>query len=302
MAQQVSNNYVRIIADSIHPDGESRFTTFEFNIPKYLLAQLNTHRQLVKSAASSRAIPISKFIKQVHSNPVTPYWTTAKKGMQGEYLEPNSYKYLLASFLWSGFSKLSIFGAYLLDKLGIHKQNTNRLLEPFTRVKVLVSGTEWDNFFHLRCDKKTVQPEFSEIANQARELYLNHIPKKLNYGDWHIPYPNNMEGTENFTIEEKLLVYSARCARLSYATHDSVYSVDKDLELGRSLVELFHMSPLEHIAQVTRRAYLEGGTCSISLPAKLKNFLSWHDSKLVWTRQYSGFYTFRSQLEDKDVG
>jgi len=297
MVQQ-ANNRVKIIADTLHPDGYARFTTFEFDMPKSYLAQLNTHRSLVKSSESSRAVPIYKFIKKVQQDLVIPHWTTAKKGMQGNKLDSSTIKYYLASLLWSGFSKLSMLGAYLLDKLGIHKQNANRLLEPFSRVKVLVSGTEWDNFFMLRCDE-AAQPEFSNIANEARFLYKNSQPIQLNYGDWHIPYPNNMEGGINLTIEEKLLVYSARCARLSYATHENVYSLEKDLELGKRLVLDKHFSPLEHIAQVVRRSYLEGSSTNITIPSKLQKFLSWsQENKLVWTRQYSGFYTYRSQLED----
>ncbi len=40
-----------------------------------------------------------------------------------------------------------------LIKLGVHKQNANRLLAPFAYTTCIISGTEWDNFFELRCPK-----------------------------------------------------------------------------------------------------------------------------------------------------
>ena len=39
----------------------------------------------------------------------------------------------------------------------IHKQIANRLLEPFTTIKVIVSATEWDNFFSLRISPQAQQ-------------------------------------------------------------------------------------------------------------------------------------------------
>lgn len=47
----------KILADSMSPDGV-RLTTVEITFPRIILAELNTHRMLSKSSASSRAIPL----------------------------------------------------------------------------------------------------------------------------------------------------------------------------------------------------------------------------------------------------
>jgi len=72
---------LKILLDSRAPSG-ARLTTFEVRIPKFLLAQLNTHRSLSKSAASSRAIPINRTLEAVENDPFVPtYWGKNKKGM-----------------------------------------------------------------------------------------------------------------------------------------------------------------------------------------------------------------------------
>ena len=47
----------KVIADSVCPKGV-RMTTMEIEYPRFILAELNTHRMLSKNSASSRAIPV----------------------------------------------------------------------------------------------------------------------------------------------------------------------------------------------------------------------------------------------------
>ena len=53
-----------IIADSINVCG-NRLTTFILEYPRFIHAEVMTHRVFSKNAASSRAIPIEKMIQQV---------------------------------------------------------------------------------------------------------------------------------------------------------------------------------------------------------------------------------------------
>ena len=48
-----------IVADSINPTGDG-LTTYLLTFPKFILAELNTHRVFSKNSASSRAIPFEK--------------------------------------------------------------------------------------------------------------------------------------------------------------------------------------------------------------------------------------------------
>src|SRR4051812_11787989 len=73
-----------IIADSLNPSG-SRLTTFILEYPRFVHAELMTHRMFSKNAASSRAIPIEKMIQQVIDNPAMPvWWGKNQSGMQAK--------------------------------------------------------------------------------------------------------------------------------------------------------------------------------------------------------------------------
>ena len=73
----------KIVADSINIQGD-RLTTLEVVMPRYILAEFNTHSMLSKNSASSRAIPFNKMVKAVQENPFVPYaWQKDHKGMQG---------------------------------------------------------------------------------------------------------------------------------------------------------------------------------------------------------------------------
>jgi thymidylate synthase ThyX len=175
----------KIVADSICPKGH-RLTTLEVVMPRYILAEFNTHRMLSKNSASSRAIPFNKMVKNIQENPFIPYaWQKDHKGMQGtEYLtEHEDIK--SAEEEWLKARNLAIQQAYHLNQnIGITKQLANRLLEPFMYHKVLVSGTEWENFFNLRCPSYEWEYEEGTIKAKSKEEFLNMFLKR---------YPTNGE-------------------------------------------------------------------------------------------------------------
>lgn len=139
----------KIVADSISPKG-NRLTTLEVVMPRYILAELNTHRMLSKNSASSRAIPFNKMVKAVQDNTFIPYaWQKDHKGMQGTEYLTNGIG--LAKAIWLSARDSAIKEAKMLNHSQVTKQLANRLLEPFMYHKVLVSGTEFENFFNLRC-------------------------------------------------------------------------------------------------------------------------------------------------------
>jgi hypothetical protein len=57
-----------IIADSIDYRG-NRITTMLLTFPRFILAELNTHRMFSRNSASSRAIPFEKMVKMVEEDP-----------------------------------------------------------------------------------------------------------------------------------------------------------------------------------------------------------------------------------------
>lgn len=267
---------VEILADSLNVETGDRLTTFLIHkMPKCLLAELNTHRMFSRNAASSRAIPVKKVIEQVQKDPFIPHWTLNQKGMQGVEEVPAETHYA-AELRWLGFRDDAIREAdYMSSVLGLAKQNINRILEPWMHVPVLVTATDWDNFWELRCHP-AAQPEFRAIAVQMREAYSDSLPVELTPGLWHIPFI--AQGEIGKAIDDKPFLYylkiaTARAARVSYTTHDGEFNYAKDFDLHDRLLIEKHLSPFEHSAK--------------ALPVKAR------------CRNFSGFMSYRAHLEDR---
>jgi thymidylate synthase ThyX len=134
--------------------------------------------------------------------------------------------------------------------LNIHKQTINRYLEPFMWHTVVVTATEWGNFFALRIHGDA-QPEIALPTELIRDAMEASKPTLLSYGEWHLPFVQEDEKhlITSDTIEDWKYVSSGRCARVSYETHDGQRDIAKDIELSRDrLLPHGHMSPFEHVA------------------------------------------------------
>ncbi len=129
---------------------------------------------------------------------------------------------------------------------GVHKQIANRLLEPFLWHTVIVTATEWSNFFAQRCDKDA-QPEIQTIAYIMRALLAKSEPVRVEAGDYHLPLIQDDE-RETCTLDLLIKLSVARCARVSYLTHDGKRDHAADCALYDRLREGMHMSPFEHVA------------------------------------------------------
>jgi thymidylate synthase ThyX len=237
----------KVICDSINESG-NRLTTLEIVMHRFVLAEFNTHRIFSRNSASSRAIPIEKQIKKVLEDPAIPvYWGKNQKGMQAEE-ELTEDQQKLAMFEWLLARDNAVDFAYHLLNIGVHKQITNRLLELFMWHTAIVSATEWDNFFKQRCSP-LAQPEIQAVAYAIRDAINGNIPKELKYGDWHLPYIK-FEEIDKYSLEIFKKMSVARCARVSYLTHDGVRDVYKDVEMYERLTTANppHASPFEHVA------------------------------------------------------
>lgn len=131
----------------------------------------------------------------------------------------------------------------------LHKQTVNRLLETFMWHTVIVTATEWDNFWALRVSP-LAQPEINRAAELMLEAYNTSTPVELSSEEWHLPLiqPDELEWAAA-NPEEARLVSAGRCARVSYLTHDGVRNRSEDIKMCRSLMTNGHMSPLEHVGR-----------------------------------------------------
>lgn len=239
-----------VIEDSVNEYGV-RLTTVEFNIHRYILPELNTHRVFSRSAASSRAIPVEKQIERAVNDPALPvHWGQNKPGMSADE-ELSDDDIFEARRIWLEHLDVTVDAVRKLSKLGLHKQVTNRLLEPFLWQKVIVTSSEWSNFFKLRTSiygGNTAQPEFAVAADAAFEAINISHPKEFKREDqYHLPYVTKQE-RETLTLWEQIIVSVARCARVSYLNHENKIEFEKDVKLFLSLLENKHMSPFEHVA------------------------------------------------------
>lgn len=245
----------KILCDSINPAG-CRLTTFEVQYPRMVHSELMTHRMFSRNAASSRAIPVEKMIAAVERDPAGPiWWGKNQPGMQAreELVGPER---VWAEAVWLEARDHAVRQAKWLHHVGAHKQIVNRLLEPWMWITVLISATDYGNFFHLRCHEDA-QPEIRHIAEWMQRLYRDSVPEPRAAGEWHLPlvgFPMD----ESLTQEDRIKVCVGRCARVSYLTHTGERDVRADLDLHDRLMAAGHWSPFEHAAAALSGPWLSG--------------------------------------------
>lgn len=263
----------KVIADSISPR-DDRLTTFEVTFPRIVLAEFNTHRMFSRNSASSRAIPVEKQLGRVMDDPFIPeYWGKNQAGMQATE-ELSDSEQTEARGLWLRQRDIAVIGACAMiggidalkdddlktriatlnDQYGspeplsapLHKQLANRTLEPYMWHTVIVTATDWDNFYALRANPDA-QPEIRRPAEMMQEAHLVSVPDNLDYSEWHLPLilPDELDLPKDVLIKISI----GRCARVSYLTHFGVREIEKDVELHDSLLVSGHMSPFEHVAR-----------------------------------------------------
>lgn len=235
-----------IVADSISLQGH-RITTFALYYPFNVHAQLMTHRVFSRNAASSRAIPSRKIIENVRRDPAEPsHWGANQKGMQA-YDELTGWRLSWCKFWWRAARNFELLAVRALTWGGLHKQQANRRLQCDNHITVIVTATDWDNFFRLRCADDT-QHEMQQLATMMLAKYRGNIPMVIEAGDWHLPFVSNEEWKEH-PIDLLKKASAARCARVSYLTHDRRNPlITDDVALHDRLLLSGHMSPFEHQA------------------------------------------------------
>lgn len=246
-----------ILLDSSAHAGAARLTTFKLVYPRFIHAEMLTHRIFSRNTSSSRAIPYSKLRQQVLDTPAMPlFWGKNKKGMVAE--EAMTEEAVEASKqAWLRARDAAVENADVLSEQGLHKQHVNRLLEPFLWVTVICSGTTFDNFFRLR-RAPDAQPEIRQIADLMFEAYATSRPKGLLAGEWHMPFVTKEERS-NLALDVCRQVSVARCARVSYLNFEGTRDLAADQELYTRLAKSGHWSPFEHVAQVTQARWVKSG-------------------------------------------
>lgn len=285
---------VKVVAHSISEQGYEIFT-LQLRYWRAMHAEFMTHRVFSRNSSSSRAIPVKKMLQQVWHDPAGPcFWGSHKAGMQAGK-ELTCWRLRTAKLVWKWAGRVACFWAWVFIKIGLHKQVANRILEPWQYISVVVSATDWSNFFSLR-SHAAAQPEIHELSNAMQAAMKDSKPTLVQKGGWHVPYVDYDAGvlrhewavpsqhTDSkvnlFTPLDKALRLSvARCARTSYNRHDGTPApVLEDFALHDRMVSDMppHRSPTEHQATP-----LEDGS-------RNKNFLGW--------KQYRAFIEANEEI------
>lgn len=266
----------KIIADSIN--GKSpRITTFELRYPRFIHAEFMTHRMFSRNASSSRAIPVERQIQSIIEDTAMPvHWGMNQSGMQADRESDalidlsripvsDSYGHVTAEQAWMAARDRAIEIAEGFVAAGYHKQVVNRILEPFSHIKVVVTATNYENFFHLR-SHKDAQPEIKVLSDLMHEAYTASEPRYLYDNDWHLPYVIDDE-LGSFDIGDLIKFSVARCARVSYDNHDGTTANHaNDIKLYDRLVGSvpLHASPAEHQAKADSIISAGGGGVDVA--------------------------------------
>lgn len=265
----------KIVLDSVSPLGY-RLTTMEITYPKFIHNEIMTHRAKSRNTASSRAIPVSVTIKQIIDDPVLPEWYgKAQPGMQAQKeLDPDKKE--AARLIILSMRDYCIEGVQALEALGLHKQHANRYIEPWMWITAIISATEWENFFALRCHPDA-QPELQKIAYMMQELYNNNTPViRLN----HLPLVDENDlgilMHNNYHLHELRKISTGRCARVSYLTHDGKRDPQADIDLHDRLSVSGHWSPFEHVATAQNE------------PKQSGNFYGWNQYRKQFLDENKG--------------
>ena len=239
-----------VVARSTSPYTGTITTTLELVYPRYIHQELLTHRVVSRNASSSRATPVAAVIKEVREHPC--FFDEVRKNQKGmvggELLSPEENARFHVE--WDALANhVANVAEKWATEYGIAKQTVNRVLEPFSYIRTLVTATEWDNFFKLRL-AEDAQPEIRNLALAMKDSmdYADKIGfSKVSTS--HIPY--------SYLFSEKgddLVIRSvAACARVSIMRGDGKQTtIEEDRAFVKRLKDSGHMSPFEHVAKAAK--------------------------------------------------
>jgi len=255
----------KVVADSIYRD--TRLITLEIELHRFILPEANTHKALSRNYQSSRAIPILRQLEQIANDPAMPvYYGKDKAGMiAGEELEGRDLE--LVKMIILGMRDACLNGVKQLHKLGLHKQVSNRYVEPWMWTKGVITATHEHFIAMFRLRRHfAAQPEIKALFDVIYEAIESSIPRKLVAGDWHLPYCSDEDGSlvEDFELEDKIKISASCVAQVSYRKLDNsilkamtVYDMLNLPVEGVYPEDPPHFSPTEHIAKA--------GDCEIEM-------------------------------------
>lgn len=310
--------------------------SYELIYPRMVHAELLTHGMLVRNAASSRAIPFAKMAAQLTARPVR--FGQANPGMQDKGTEydklvegrsvdlgpqwehANPVEALESYEAWEKAKEDAIFWSKAFYDAGYHKQVYNRITEPYQMIKVVLSGTELENYFWLR-NHGAADPTLEELARCMHEAREQSSPQLLYAGEYHLPYIHTVrtplvDGTpkllyfadsgsmDSLDLQDAIKMSCARTAAVSFRNED--YTLEKCLEVYERLIgdDRKHASAFQHQATPIQPAkeapYYQLNFSALNDPAFPESWepgVSHADRNgQLWSAQFRGWVMYRKLI------
>lgn len=309
-----------VIQHSRHAISNKDMISLEIEIPRIILAELNTHKIMIRNSQSTRAVPIKDAIKQIEENMFMPkYWGKNQSGMVAKEEcneEVNAYttgdwhedEFITREAAWVCSAESAIRYASGFSEANYHKQICGRLLEPFSMIKLVFTATEWDNFFNLRIHPDA-EPHFRELAIKCYIAIKNSKPVIIESGEWHLPYIDRIRdenGILRYYANDKMVdLETARnislscIAQTSYRKHDTT-----EEKADKILSKLFgsdpvHASPAESVAtpMINPIGFVSEGKLPGELPQYWENGIT-HITRdgNKWSGQLKHFIQYRQLI------
>lgn len=289
-----------VILASVAPNCPPIFTV-RTRYPRPIHGEIMTHRVFGRNARSSRAVPVLTMLNEVRKIPYVPWhWGKNQKGMQAS---EECNELVNVPNQGDGWSKMDRVSAWLnardfaadtaqgFMEAGYHKQNPNRLLEPFSWIDTLITSTDWNNFFWLR-EHHAAEPHLQDLARLVHSAMECADIITRDQDEWHMPYVTYEERTK-YHSDVLLKLSAARCARISYKPFNGDSTTEAELNRYNLLVtdERVHASPLEHQAKPDTKSPLPRGSSGFHWknPELHGNLTGWiQHRKLIPNEVYHG--------------
>ena len=316
-----NNGYAEIIQYSKNEEGKE-IITYSLKYGLIVHAEMLRHRLLTNNVKSNRAVSMKQIRNEVLKDPYVPVkFGKQQKGMVASS-EADFKNAGVCRWLWKSARYPAVFIHWTLEKLGLHKEITNRVLNPWQWVRETLTATEFDNFYHLRLHKDA-QTDIQVIAKAMLEA-KNEYPESdiviLKEGEYHVPYVKRSRNTPDgklvyldndmsiLTPQEAIEASCARCARSSYDNHDGTKALyhkthngkgRSDKEIYQDLVNSnpVHGSCAEHQATPMKIPYNEHWFTDGSI--------GWKDgvthvdkNGYYWSGNFKGFVQYRQTLKN----
>lgn len=246
--------------------------TFHVRYWRPIHAEVMTHRVLSRNGRSSRAVPNKVLLAEPIMEPLI--YGSNRPGMSaGDEL--TGWRYYAARAVWLGMARMTRGGVRLLNWIGLHKQWSNRPLEWFGCIDMLITATDLNNWNTLRISGFAM-PEIQELAKAMRDEIALSAPTILTPGEWHLPYLSVKE-RKTLSLDDQKKLSVARCARLSYKPFDGNDTFEAEMSRYEKLVvnQPVHASPAEHQCTPDAQEMLGGAWMKPELHGNLRGWIQY---------------------------